>query len=377
MKVSAGLRITDIEAICLRLPEIDVNRCDGTQDALLVLVHTDEGITGIGEVDSSPLVAKAVIDAPPSHSIAAGLRHLLVGEDPLEIERLWTKMYQGTRYFGLSGPAIHALSGIDIALWDIAGKVRGLPVADLLGGVYRRKIKAYASAIMPESASAAAQMASEYVEGGYLALKFGWGPIGRSARLDLELISSIRKAVGYEIDVMIDAGQAWDLKGALRFAGICADHGIYWLEEPLAPDDLAGYRELGSRTEVAIAAGEQESSLRSFGELLDNGVDILQPDLARCGGFSAGKRIAQMAAERHRRIVPHSFKTGILVAASTHFVASIPNADLIEHTVSNSPLARDLVSMPIQFADGYVTLPSDKPGLGIEFNNEIIEFYRQ
>ena len=372
------MKIIDIEPVHLSLPVIDTERGDGTQDTLLILVHTDEGITGIGEVDSSPLVAKAIVDAPASHSIAAGLRYLLVGEDPLDIDRLWQKMYKGTRYFGMSGPAIHTMSGVDIALWDIAGKVAGRSVASLLGGVYRDRIKAYASAIMPETPHEAASMAREYADRGYLAMKFGWGPIGRDPRLDDRLVIAIRDAVGPEIDIMIDAGQRWDLKGALRMAHVCAEQGVYWLEEPLFQDDLVGYRELSRRTDVRIAAGEQESSYKGFLDLLDEGgIDVVQPDLARCGGLTAGKRIAQLVADRHRSLVPHAFKTGVLVAATAHFVAGIPNGHLMEHTVSESPLSHDLVVTAAEYSDGYVTLSVDRPGLGIELDYEVVKAYRQ
>ena len=193
------MKIIDIEPAHLSLPVIDTERGDGTQDTLLILVHAGGGITGIGEVDSSPLVAKAIVDAPASHSIAAGLRYLLVGEDPLDIDRLWQKMYKGTRYFGMSGPTIHTMSGVDIALWDIAGKVAGRSVASLLGGVYHDRIKAYASGIMPETPHEAASMAREYADRGYLATRFGWGPIGRDPRLDDRLVIASRDAMGHTV----------------------------------------------------------------------------------------------------------------------------------------------------------------------------------
>jgi L-alanine-DL-glutamate epimerase-like enolase superfamily enzyme len=372
------MRITDIEPIHLSLPVIDAERGDGTQDTLLIRVHTDEGVTGIGEVDSSPLVAMAVVDAPASHSTAAGLRHLLVGEDPLQIDRLWDRMYRGTRYFGMSGPAIHAMSGVDIALWDILGQVSGRSVASMLGGVYRDRVKAYASAIMPETPEQAADMAAEYSDKGYLAMKFGWGPIGRDPRLDDALVAAIRGAVGPGIDIMIDAGQQWDLKGALRMADVCVEYGVHWLEEPLFSDDIAGYRELSRRCRIRIAAGEIESSYRGFETLLDDGgIDIVQPDLARCGGLTAGRRIARLVEDRHRALVPHAFKTGVLVAATAQFVAGIPNGHLMEHTVSTSPLARDLTASTAHYADGYVSVPVDRPGLGIELDDDIVRRYRR
>lgn len=370
------MKITEIEAIYLKIPDLDATKCDGTQDTLLIRVHTDEGITGVGEVDSVPLVAKAAVDAPASHSIATGLRSLLIGENPLEVERLWEKMYKGTIYFGRSGPAVHAISGIDMALWDIVGQHAGVPVSEAVGGTYNKKLKAYASSLMPDTIAEAATLAERYASQGYKAMKFGWGPIGRNFRFDEEQIRVIRETVGPDIDVMIDAGLAWDLKGALRMAEVYEKYGVFWLEEPLHPDNIAGYRELSDRTSLYIAGGEQESGCLAFRRLLDEGhLDIIQPDLGRCGGITEGRRIAHLAHERHKKVVPHAFKTGVLVAASTHFAASIPDGFLIEHTVSTSPLTRDLVREPILFKDGYVHVP-DRPGLGITVEEKVIEQYR-
>ncbi|GBG07260.1 mandelate racemase [Paenibacillus sp. MY03] len=371
------MKITEVEAIYLRLPDLDASQCDGTQDTLVIRIHTDEGISGIGEVDSSPLVAKAVVDTPPSHSIATGLRSLLIGENPFEIERLWDKMYRGTIYFGRSGPALHAISGVDMALWDIVGKASNRPVCEMMGGIFNKRLKAYASALMPETIEEAVAMAEGYVQQGYQSMKFGWGPIGRNARFDEAQIKAIRQAVGDDIDIMIDAGLAWDLKGALRMAEVYEKYGVYWLEEPVHSNDLNGYRELADRSKIMIAGGEQEAGRLAFQRLLDEGhLDIIQPDLGRVGGLTEGKRIAYLAYDRHKKVVPHAFKTGILVAASTHFAAAIPNGFMIEHTVSSSPLARDLVSREIEFKDGYVTVPVDRPGLGVEMDEEVLNRYR-
>lgn len=371
------MKITDVEAIYLRLPEVDASRCDGTQDTLVIKVYTDEGIVGVGEVDSVPLVAKAIVEAPPSHSIATGLKSVLLGENPLEIERLWDKMYKSTIYFGRTGPALHAMSGVDIALWDIFGQAVNQPVSRLLGGVYHQKLKAYASTLMPETPNEAAQLAERYAKAGYKAMKFGWGPIGRDFKLDVALIEAIRLAIGDDIDVMIDAGLAWDLKGALRMAEVYEKYKVFWLEEPLHPNDITGYRELSARTNLYIAGGEQESGREAFARLLDEGsLDIIQPDLARCGGLTEGKKIAYQAYDRHKLVVPHAFKTGILVAASTHYAASIPSGFMVEYTVSDSPLARHLVDYPIEFKDGYVIVPEERPGLGISINDEVLNQYR-
>ncbi|ANE47721.1 mandelate racemase [Paenibacillus swuensis] len=370
------MKITDVEVVYLKLPEIDPQRCDGTQDTLMVRVHTDEGISGIGEIDSSPMVAKAIIEAPASHLIANGLRDLIVGMDPFEIEKIWERMFRGTLYFGRTGPAIHAMSGIDIALWDIIGKVTGRPVAQMLGGIYREKIKAYASLVMSETIQEAAKLAEKYMGYGYKAIKFGWGPLGRDERFDIEAVKTIRSVIGPHVDLMIDIGHVWDAQHAIRMAKKFEEYGVYWLEEPLPPDDLTGYAQLADAVDIYIAAGEQESGRRAYDRLLREArLDILQPDLGRCGGLTEGKKIATMAYDHNKKVVPHAFKTGILVAASTHYVASMPNGYLLEYTVSESPLARHLVANPIVFQDGYVTLP-DRPGLGIDIDDKVEAKFR-
>lgn len=370
------MKITDIEVVYLRLPVIDATRCDGTQDTLIVRVHTDEGITGIGEIDSAPAVARAVVETHASHSIATGLKELLVGEDPFEIERLWHRMFQGTLYYGRSGPALHAMSGIDIALWDIIGKATGRSAAQMLGGVYRDKIKAYASLLMPDTIKEAAALAEKYVSLGYRAIKFGWGPLGKDERFDVEAIRSLRSVIGNDVDLMVDIGHTWDAQQAIRMARRFEEYNVFWIEEPLPPDDHAGYAQLADAVDIYIAAGEQESGRIAYERLLREAhLDILQPDLGRCGGLTEGKKIAYMAYDRNKKVVPHAFKTGILVAASTQFVASMPHGFLLEYTVSESPLARQLVSNPVRFENGYVHLP-DGPGLGVEVDPEIEARYK-
>jgi len=369
--------ITEVEAVWLRLPEVDAERCDGTQDTLLVFVTADDGTVGVGEVDSSPEVAKAAIDARPSHLIAQGLRSLLLGEDPLDIDRLWHKMVNGSRYFGGGGPAMHAVSGVDIALWDLAGKVLGRPVGQLLGGFYTDRLRAYASLVMPDTAAEAGAAAGRHAAAGYTAIKFGWGPIGADLAFNESLVRAIRDAAGDDVEIMFDAGQVWDVKTALAMAHMYEGYGVSWLEEPVAADDLDGYRQLSRRTSLKIAGGEQESTYAAFQRLLSEGeLDIIQPDLARCGGLTQGRRLSWLAHTAHRAVVPHAFKSGVLVAASTHFAAAIPNGGLIEHTVSTSPIARDLVRREIGFSEGYVTVPSSLPGLGVEVDLDVMERFR-
>lgn len=372
----ADLTIIGVDAVPLRLPEVDAERCDGTQDTLLIFVTASDGTCGVGEVDSAPLVAKAVVDAEPSHLIARGLRSVLLGRNPLDIDLCWQAMVEQTRYFA-GGATMHAISGVDIALWDLAGKLLGVPVARLLGGARSGRLDAYASLVMPDTPADAATEAARLVESGYQAIKFGWGPIGQDLAFNADLVRQIRLAAGDQVKIMIDAGQVWDTKTALRMASMLQAYDVAWLEEPVAPDNLAGYRALSDRCLIPIAGGESESDYAAFERLIDvGGLDLIQPDLARCGGLTQGRRLAWLAQQRHRRVVPHAFKSGVLVAASTHFAAAIPNGGLIEHTVSSSPIARDLVHREIGFADGQVTVPLDRPGLGVEVDPDVLERLR-
>ena len=181
------MKITDVEAVVLRQPAVNEGIADGSQDDLVILVHTDEGITGIGEVDSAPEAVAALVRAPGSHAIAQSLHELLIGEDPLDVERLWDKMYRGVIFVGRRGIALHAISGIDIALWDIKGKAEGKPVCELIGTPLRDKVRAYASMLMPDDPGLVREHVSMLREQGFTAVKLGWGPLGTSAERDLEL----------------------------------------------------------------------------------------------------------------------------------------------------------------------------------------------
>lgn len=372
------MKITDIEAIPLRLPDVDDARCDGTQDALIIRVHTDQGLIGLGEVDSSPTVAKAIIDAPASHMLARGLRTILVGHDPFDVQMLWHKMVEGTIYFGRSGAALQAIAGVDMALWDIVGQATGQPVHKFLGGGYRDRVRVYASMIMPETPEEVHEQVSKFVAQGYTAIKLGWGPLGRvSDSLDIELVRAARDAAGSR-DLMLDIGLVWDAAQATKMARRFEAFDVFWIEEPLPPDDLTGYARLADSVDVRIAAGEQETTFRGFVDLIEKGhVDVVQPDLARAGGLTPAVRLAQYAYDHNILCVPHAFSTGILVAASLHYVASMPHGQLAEFTVSESPIARDLLTRPFHLeTDGTVRVPQT-PGLGVQLNEEVLRRYAQ
>lgn len=365
------MKITGVEAIILRLPYITAD-VDGTQDDLVIQIETDEGVVGYGEVDSSPYPVKAIVDAEMSHGISYGLREILLGQNPLYIEQIWNAMYRQTSYYGRFGPAIHAMSGVDMALWDIAGKARGESIHRLMGGCYRKRVKAYASALMPETPKEARGLAQQFRASGFRAMKFGWGPIGRDLALDQKLFEAVREGAGDEADIMIDAGQRYTLKQAVNVAGILAELNTTWLEEPLDPDDLEGYARLSTLSPIPIAAGESESGFLAFRRLIVQGmIDIVQPDISRAGGFTEVRKIAHLAEVHKRRCIPHAFKSNILLAACLQFCAATEGADLLEYSMSKSPIRRNLTSTQLPVEDGYVAVP-EGPGLGVEIDRETL-----
>jgi len=277
------MKITAVEPIHLRVPVVE-EIPDGTLDVLVVRVHTDAGITGVGEVTSQSYVCKACFDAPRSAARRHGLTSILLGEDPLDPKRLWEKMYYETNRYGRRGAAIHAISGADIALWDIKGQAEGKPVHELLGGAHRSSVRAYASVLFGDTPADTAALAREFVGLGLSAAKFGWGPFGKDPNLDVAHVQAARDVLGEQRDLMVDAGHAWDVTTAIQRAELLAPLKIGWLEEPLSQDDRKGYAELCRVSPVPIAAGEGDVTQFDFEDLIERGVHIVQPDVAFCGG---------------------------------------------------------------------------------------------
>jgi L-rhamnonate dehydratase len=367
------VRITAVEPLVLRTDRIDVSRADGTQDAFLVRLHTDEGLVGIGEADTSPYLARTMIEMPSSHAVARGLAEVLVGEDPDDVDRLWDVLFNATYHYGRGGVALHVISAVDMALWDLAGKVAGRPVCELLGGPTVGRVPVYASEVMPETADQVRQLAERAVAAGYGALKLGWGPLGRDPAHDVELATAARDVLGPDRELMLDGGMAYTVESALDLLERLDGVGLYWLEEPLAADDYEGYRRLADATEVRIAAGEADSGLAAYRRLVEDGhVDVLQPDLARCGGFTVARGIGALNAERGVEAVPHCFSTGVLVAASLHFVASLARPTWSEYSVADSPLVSGVLAEPFELADGALAVPNG-PGLGIDLDEDLLQ----
>jgi L-rhamnonate dehydratase len=373
------LKITDVEAIVLRQAVVDEGIADGSQDDLVVRIHTDEGITGIGEVDSSPELVQALVQAPSSHAVAVSLREVLIGEDPMNVERLWQKMYRGLIYFGRRGIAIHAISGLDIALWDIKGKALGKPVFELLGTPHRNRVRAYASMLMPDTTEEVTEAITALKEQNFTAVKLGWGPLGKDSRQDVALAAAAKEAAGDGVEIMIDSGLGYvaDAKRAIEVAREYEQIGIYWLEEPFEPDEYEAYAELADAVDIRVTAGEQDSTWWGFRELIDRAhVDLVQPDVTRCGGITETLRIAELAYSQGKETVPHAWKSGIIKAASLHCNAVMPDGIWQEYCVADTPIAKTLTvqRLPIE-ADGCVAVPTT-PGLGVDLDEDVLESLR-
>jgi L-rhamnonate dehydratase len=371
------VKITEVETIILRQPDVDDAIADGSQDDLIVRIHTDEGIVGIGEVDSAPEVVKAAINAPNSHANAIGLRHMLLGGDPLDNEGLWAKMYRGSVYYGRRGAAIHAMSGVDLALWDIKGKVAGKPVSELLGTPRHTRIRAYASTLMPDTEDEVRAKVAGLAELGFTAIKLGWGPLGQDEHHDVRLVKAARQTVGDGVDILIDAGLGYvaDAKRAIWVARELEQLGVYWLEEPFEPDELEAYAELADTVDLRIAAGEHDATAWGFRELIDGGhLDVVQPDMTRCGGLTDGLRIAKLAEEKGVVCMPHAWKSGIVKAASLHMNAILPGERLQEYCVAGTPINEALTIQRHPLKDGYVDVPTG-PGLGVDLDPEILAHF--
>lgn len=387
------MKITDIECHILLVPDVRKDVTSSAQDDIVVCVHTDEGIVGIGETDVNPWIAKACIEAPGTHTMGLGLKEMLMGEDPLQPERLWEKLYTGSAMNGRRGAVICAMGALDIALWDICGKAAGKPCWQLLGEQAKPHIVPYAS-LQPTGDSYEAYRdslvawASRARELGFTAGKMEVtlsGPYNHSG-LDepddkiTEIVAACRAAVGPDFVMMVDVQYTWsDADVALRTLGEWADLDIYFVETPLQIDDLEGYARLHHRAPMPIAAGEWQTTRFEFAELMDAGmIDVAQPDVGRVGGLTEARRVCEMAAARNRRIVPHCWKTGIGIAAAAHLAAVTAHCPFIEFLPSelcDSALRKELVDDELRLEEGVLALPK-KPGLGIEINQDALKHYR-
>jgi L-alanine-DL-glutamate epimerase-like enolase superfamily enzyme len=387
------MKITGIDLHVLLVPDYDAQACSSAQDDLVVEVHTDEGIVGIGETDTNPWVARECIRARGTHCMGLGLQEMLTGADPMQPEAIWEKLYAGSKMTGRRGALICAMGAIDMALWDIKGKALGLPIYRLLGAERPRVVTPYASLLptgwtVEEYGESLVEKALRAKALGFQAAKLEVclnGPYSHNALQEsddaiVEIVAECRRAVGSEFVLMVDVAYAWpDARTALGVIERLAPYGLFFIETPIDIDDLDGYAFLHEQSPVRIAAGEWQNTRFEFLDLADRGqLDVLQPDVGRVGGFTEALRVCQIAAERDRLIVPHCWKSGIGIAASAHLAAACeycPYIEFLPTELAESPLRRELLIHDLAVVDGLISL-SDCTGLGVELNRDVVEKYR-
>ena len=375
------MRIAKADVLHLQQPErygvrADGSESHGVQNVCLVRLETDDGLVGWADVETQPSIARAVMDAPDQPAFR-GLRHIVLGWDPYEVDALWDEMYRASIYYGRRGVAIHVMSGIVNACFDLVGKATGQPLSLLLGGRRRERVRAYASTLFRDTPAQMADAVRGYLAEGFTAIKFGWGIFRDDLGQDVELVAAAREAAGPDVTLMVDAGwmkPSITVRSTLELARRLEPYAITWLEDCLHPEDYRGYETLCRESPIPIAAGEQESTVWGFERLLEADFGYVQPDLSRCGGLSVAKQIAGLAAAREIQVVPHAWLTDLLTATSLHFNAWLPHAAFIEFNTSQGPLARELFRDPIRLVDGYLNVPTG-PGIGTEPDPDAIERY--
>jgi L-alanine-DL-glutamate epimerase-like enolase superfamily enzyme len=388
------MKITKIDCHVLLDPGYDIGSTSSAQDDLVVEIHTDEGLSGIGETDLNPWIARACIEAPSTHTMGLGLAEMLIGKDPLKVEELWDQMYIGSAMNGRRGAVIHAMGALDIALHDLRGKALGKPCYEFLGGAARSDITPYAS-LQPEVSSFEVYRESLLdwavrAKGlGFKAAKLEITPFGPYAHKGLkaspremtEVIGEVRRTVGPDFTLMVDLQYAFaDADACLSVIRDWADFDLFFIETPLPSDDLDGYARLAEEQSIPIAAGEWLATRFEFLDLMDRGkVQVAQPDMGRVGGLTEARRVCDLAKTRGIKIVPHLWKTGISIAAAAHMAAATPHCAFIEFLPANlceSALRKELVTDEVHLVNGLVPVPT-RPGLGVELDRLALRKFRE
>ncbi|WP_042143559.1 mandelate racemase/muconate lactonizing enzyme family protein [Paucisalibacillus sp. EB02] len=378
------MKITDIITHVLRKPlDEPFAFSQGwvkNRSTMIVEIVTDEGIVGWGESLCHGLQPPEIAASFVEHCF----KPRLLGRDPFDVEVLWEEMYNATRPFG-GGAAVNAISGVDIALWDVIGRALNKPISKLIGGNFRDEITPYATGFYrkegKEYLQAGIEEANEHLSNGFEAFKL---KIGFGVETDLEYIYTIREAVGNEPKIMLDANGAYNSSQARRLLLELEDANIHFFEEPLAPEDIEGYKEIKNLTSTYVATGENLFGKIGYRHWISQkAVDILQPDLCSSGGFTECKKIAAMAQAWNTMVIPHVWGSGIGLAASMQYIATLPPAPLslnadqpyLEYDQSDHPFREDLIFHAINMENGKVAVPQ-KPGIGVDVNREVIEEYK-
>ncbi|MSQ60231.1 MAG: mandelate racemase/muconate lactonizing enzyme family protein [Betaproteobacteria bacterium] len=349
-----------------------------TKGALVVEVRTDAGITGWGDCYGPSAVCKAIVDSL--------LKPSVTGKDPFDVEVIWEALYNKVKDYGLTGMTISGISGIDIALWDIIGKACNQPIHKLTGGCFRPKVKAYATGLyfknMDRLNEEAVEEALGYVAQGFGAIKMKIG-LG-SIKKDLSRVAAVRDAIGPGVQLMVDANHCFNVPQAINIGRELEKLGVYWFEEPISPEDLDGYVEVSRALDMAVAGGENEFTKFRFREILARrAMDIVQPDVCAAGGITECKKIAALAQAHSVECVPHAWGTAIGLAATLHFLASLPDCPpclvpmppMLEYEQTFNPFRDQLSMTPLTHSKGWVDVPVG-PGLGIEIDRSILDRYR-
>jgi D-galactarolactone cycloisomerase len=332
----------------------------------LVEIETDNGITGVGSCSGNGVILNVIIDKI--------LKPFLLGADPREIQKIWDKCYYsgGVRAFGSRGVGVVAQSGVDIALWDILGKVENRPVYELLGGACRERVQLYATALYPEATSKVVEKALAFARQGFRGMKI---KVGFDLAKDIEIVRAVRAALGRNYTLMTDANMGYKLDAALEAAAAFRECGVYWLEEPLFVEAVEDHATLRAGSKVPIALGENLHTCFAFEAFIARkAIDFLQPDVARTGGISEIRKIAMLAGEHSFPISFHTYGDAVALAASLHLAVALENSIIMELDCSENPLRTDLLTEPLEQKDGFMT-PPQGPGLGIELNSEVLQRY--
>lgn len=344
--------------------------------ACLVEVKSDDGLSGWGECLGPHRINGAVV---------AAMKPRVVGKDPSRIDAIWLDLYNQFRDQGQRGVTLTALSGLDIALWDLAGKRLGAPVHELMGGAFRNRVRAYATGgfrrLSGDRPAYIAEETRRYVEQGFHAVKI---KIGYDVDEDLQTIAAVREAIGPGTALMIDANHGYDRIEAIHLAKAAVDYGVDWFEEPVVPEDLEGYREVRAGQPLPVAGGETWHARWAFREALERGcLDIAQPDVCGVGGLSEARRVADLATAFHVRVVPHVWGTGVALAAALQYLAILPPTPqrhesrdpILEFDRTHNPYRQAVLAEPIEHEGGVVAVPTG-PGLGIEINRDALETWK-
>jgi L-alanine-DL-glutamate epimerase-like enolase superfamily enzyme len=361
------MKITDIRTIALKIPLKEGNPISAYPNRrrvhIIVEVSTDEGIKGYGE--SIPFTYGTV-----SGYIEQQLKPLLVGMDPTQIERIWDKAYKVSFGHGTRGISLYALSAVEVALWDILGKYRRLPVYEMIGGLCKPKVKAYASLMEYAKPEEVGEISVQWAEQGYKAVK-----IHQGKKDAIESTKAVRDAVGDDIEVMLDVNGAWSPRESLKAVRKLEKYDLTWLEEPIWPvDDYASLAWLRSKTDIFIAGGENEHTHHGFRNIVQSGAyDIIQPDVIMTGGISTCRKIFGMAEAWNLGVATHSFFFGPGVPAAVQLSLSNVSSEWVE--INAVPLEDFFIKPAYRPVDGYVSAPA-KPGLGFEIDWDVVEKYQ-